>query len=255
MNRSEDTLKPLQFDKERIELNIAKNTATSYGLTLVAAFPPPPALCDSIQHIQHQSEQLLPQCFTWYARDWLHVTLLALLRGRYRDYPPLQRAELPADVDGFARDLSEMFVQLRPFSLTLSGLTFTRGGLVLVDASDAIQIREQLAHPLRHHTQLDPPQHPEHLHVTIGYCNVPSPFRTDEEQMAFQTGVARIEAADLGTIEVERVWLAHYANRTLSYVIGKVPFGLGGATSLPVDDLLATLGISDTKRIIRQRDG
>ena len=255
MNRSENIHPLLHFDKERIELNIGKNKANSYGLTLVAAFPPPPAVCNSIQRIQHKLEQLLPQCFTWYARDWLHVTLLALLRGRYRDHPPLQRAELPADVEGFARDLSEMFGQLQPFSLKLSGLTFTRGGLVLVDVNDAIQIREQLAHPLRHHARLDPPQHPEHLHVTIGYCSVPSPFRTDEEQMAFQTGVARIEAADLGTIEVERVWLVHYANRTLSHVIGKVPFVLGRATSLPVDDLLATLGISDTKRIIRQIDG
>ena len=84
MNRSEDVFTPLQFDKERIELNVRKNTATSYGLTLMTALPPPPAICDSIQRIQRQLELLLPHCFTWYARDWLHVTLLALLRGRYR---------------------------------------------------------------------------------------------------------------------------------------------------------------------------
>ncbi len=88
MNRSDDIFTSMQFDNDRIELNIAKNTATSYGLTLVAAFPPPPAICDSIQRLQGQLEQSLPGRFTWYERDWLHVTLLALLRGRYREQPP-----------------------------------------------------------------------------------------------------------------------------------------------------------------------
>lgn len=67
--------------------------------------------------------------------------------------------------------------------------------------------------------------------------------------------VTMIMSARFGTIKVERVWLVYYANRTPSHVIGKVPFVLGRATSQSVDDLLATLGTSDTKKIIRQRDG
>lgn len=235
---------PLHIDPDRTALNIAKNTATSYGLTLVAAFPPPSAMCASIQRVQGQIEQLLPQRFTWYAADWLHVTLLALLRGRYREQPPLQRDELPCDLEGFVQVLSRSFAQLQPFSLNLSGLHLTQGGLVLVNAFAAVQVRELLVEGLSSYPELDLFVHPERLHLTIGYLNIPTPFVDAAEEARFAQDLSRVEDVDFGVVLVDQVWLVHYANRRLSHVAGKVSFHLGVSNALTPERLTKELAIT-----------
>lgn len=249
MNRSDDIFTSLHLDNDRIELNIAKNTATSYGLTVVAAFPPPPSICDSLQRLQRQLEQWLPARFTWYARDWLHVTLLALLRGRYREQPPLRATELPADMAGFARTLGEVSARIEPFSLQLSGLHVTRGGLVLVNATATLPIQDYLVEVLRFYPELDPPKHPERLHVTIGYLNTPSPFQDDAEHARFSGRLTELAGVDVGVYEVNRVWLVHYANRRLSQVVGKSPLHLGRANSVSGEDLHCDLGTGSTRNL------
>jgi hypothetical protein len=42
---------------------------------------------------------------------------------------------------------------------------------------------------------------------------------------------------------VQKVWLVHYANRTLDRIVGKVPFTLGRTNALTVEQLLQELGI------------
>jgi 2'-5' RNA ligase len=246
MNRSDDIFTSMQFDNDRIELNIAKNTATSYGLTLVAAFPPPPAICDSIQRLQGQLEQSLPGRFTWYERDWLHVTLLALLRGRYREQPPLQAAELPADMTGFARTLDDVAARIEPFFLNLSGLHVSRGGLVLVNTTAALPIQDYLADALRLYPEIDHPRHPERLHVTIGYLNSPYPFQDEAEQARFSGHFTELAGVDVGAMVVDRIWLVHYANRRLSQVVGKLALHLGRSIPVSGEDLLRDLDIGIT---------
>ena len=72
----------LALDEARVQQTIHKNTATSYGLTLVAGLPFPAEIGSRVQAIQAQLEPLAPGRFTWYGVDHLHVTLVAPLRTR-----------------------------------------------------------------------------------------------------------------------------------------------------------------------------
>ena len=84
----------LMFDEEKVRQIIRKNQATSYGLTLVIGLPFPSDIGSRVQLIQRQLEALTPGHFFWYGLDHLHATLVAPLRGRYRDHPALQRLGL-----------------------------------------------------------------------------------------------------------------------------------------------------------------
>ena len=93
----------LNLVEQRVKQTIHKNTATSYGLTLVIGLPFPVEIRGRIQNIQKKLEASAPGRITWYGAEHLHTTLFAPLRGRYREGPPLQREELPADLQSIDR--------------------------------------------------------------------------------------------------------------------------------------------------------
>jgi len=229
---------------EKVRATIRKNTATSYGLALIIGLPFQPEICNAIQRVQRQLEALVPARFTWYDRDHLHATLVASLRGRYREHPPLQREQLPSDLDGFTRDLGDFFARLQPFPLELSGVHITEEGSVMVAENTPMQ---QLASRLRRYPELDQPKHLKGLHVAIGFLNTCRPFSTEEERRHFEEGFAQIMDIPIGRMMVRQVWLVHYANRTLNRIIGRVPFTLGCSNSLTAERLLQDLGVSVSK--------
>ena len=225
---------------EKVRATIRKNTATSYGLTLIIGLPFPPGISSQIRDVQEQLEELLPSRFTWYGWDHLHATLVALLRGRYREWPPLQREDLPFDLDSFGRDLGDFFARLQPFPLELAGVHITEEGFVMVAENTPVQ---QLASRLQGYPELDWPEHLKGLHVAIGFLNTCRPFSTGEEQRHFEEGFAQIMDIPIGRMTVRQVWLVHYANRTLNRIVGKVPFTLGCPNPLTAERLLQDLGI------------
>jgi hypothetical protein len=234
----------LTFVEAKVRQTIRKNTATSYGLTLVVGLPFPAEIGNRIWHIQGQLEALAPGCFTWYGLDHLHATLLAPLRGRYRDSPPLQREELMADLQGFIQSLIDFFAQHQPFSLELAGVHVTAEGFVMVGENTLVQ---QLASNLRRYPEFDSPKHLRGLHVAIGYLNTGRPFATDEESVRFEMALAQLTEAPVGRVMVQQIWLVHYANRTLNRIVGKVPFTLGQTNTLDDENLLQELGIVSTR--------
>jgi hypothetical protein len=234
----------LALIEEKVEQTIRKNTATSYGLTLVIGLPFPAEISTRIQSLQQQLEALAPGRFTWYGLDHVHATLVALLRGRYRDFPPLQREELPADLQGFTQDLAGFFAQHQPFVLELAGLHISDNGLVLVGQNT---FEQQLASSLKEYPELDQPKHPGGLHAAIGYCNTNRPFTTDEEIAPLEAALSEFIRIPIGSMTVGQVWLVHYTNRTLNRIIGKVPFVLGQANTLTGRRLLQELDIEDSR--------
>jgi hypothetical protein len=231
----------LTLVEKKIQQTIRKNTATSYGLTLVTGLPFPTQIGHQVQDIQQQLETLAPGRFTWYALDHLHATLVAPLRGRYRDSPPLQREELPANLQSFTQDLATFFAQHQPFALVLAGVHISENGFVLVGENT---FEQQLASALQRFPELDKPKSLKGFHVAIGFCNTSWPFAKDE-QAAIETALSKIEDTPIGSMEVRQVWLVHYANRTLNRIIGKVPFTLGQTNALTAEYLLQGLGIKN----------
>lgn len=231
--------------EEKIRQTLCKNTTISFGLTLVVGLPFPAEIRARIQRIQEQLEALAPGRFTWYGADHLHATLVAPLRGRYREQPPLGREELPADLPGFTRDLGDFFAQQRPFSLELAGARVTPEGLIIIAENT---LTRQLASSLQAYPELDRPKHHKGLHVNIGFFNTVRPFDTNEEQSRFELGLAQLVNAPVGLVRAQQVWLVHYANRTLNRIIGKTPFTLGRANDLGVERLLRELGITALQR-------
>ena len=232
-------------DEEKIQQTIHKNTATSYGLTLVIGLPFPAEIGSRIQHIQDQLEALAPDRFTWYSLDQLHATLIAPLRGRYRQWPPLQREELPADLQGFVHDLAGFFAQCQPLSLELAGVSVRSEGLFMVNAI-ANFTRQRLASDLQKYPELDAPKDLKGLHVTIGFLNTPRPFNTEAERLRFDSAMASLTDAPIGRMTVERVWLVHYADRTLHHVLGRVLFYLGRSNAVTAEALLRDLGVANS---------
>jgi hypothetical protein len=231
----------LALNEARVQQTIHKNTATSYGLTLVAGLPFPAEIGDRVQAIQAQLEALAPGRFTWYRVDHLHATLFAPLRGRYRDSPPLQRDELPADIQGFTQKLNDFFAQQQPYALDLAGVSVTRQGFVMVGECTLVR---QLASSLRQYPELDPPKHLRGSHIAIGFLNTQRPFAREEEKACFEQALAQFRDIQVGKTLVQQVWLVHYANRTLNQILGKVPFTLGQANVMTVERLLRELGIA-----------
>ena len=230
----------LALIEEKVQQTIRKNMATSYGLTLAIGLPLSPQISARIQGLQQHLETLAPGWFTWYGLDHLHATLVAPLRGRYRDYPPIRREELPANLQGFVQDLADFFVQHQPFEFGLVGVRISDSGFVLVGENT---FERQLASTLHVYPELDKQKHARGLHVAIGYCSGRCPFATDEAGKPLESALCQLLDTSIGTMMIDQVWLVHYANRTLNRIVGKVPFVLGQSDVFIIDHLLRALGI------------
>ena len=233
----------VRLEPERVRRTLRKNLATSFGLTLAVGLPLPRPMLDRVAQLRDQIELLLPGRFRWYAPDHLHATVLALLRGRYREWPPLQRHELPADLDGFVETLNACFGALQPFTLDLDRLLLTPDGQVLAVGPDPGRVRQRVAERLAPFPGLDRPKDPEGWHITLGCLQTPAPTATKAEQASFEGSWAELRASSLGAMVVDQVWLVHYADRTLSRIVGKTPLRLGRPDNLTADRLQDVLGV------------
>jgi hypothetical protein len=235
----------MKLDPGKVQTTLDKNQATSFGLTLVIGLPLSRPICNRATQLQTQIEALLPGRWRWYAPDHLHATVTAPLRGRYRAGPPLQRPELPSDLDGFAAALNHGFAAQQPFPLELDRLLLASNGLVLALGPDSGHVRQQVAQYLAPFPEFDLPQDPDGWHVTLGHLETSAPFATDAEQLRFEAGWSDLQKAGaLGRMTVEQVWLVHYANRTLTKVIGRVPLLLGRPNMLSAGEILNALKIT-----------
>lgn len=223
-----------------VQQTIRKNNSTSYGLTLAVGLPFPAQISERIREIQQQLEALLPGRFIWYGLHHLHATLVAPLRGRYRNFPPLQQEELPANLDRFFDDLNTFFSQQQPFDLNLGGVYIIAGGYVMVGEEILTQ---RLASTLKNYPELDAPKHLTGLHVSIGYFKTSQPFINDKERASLEAALVQLSHTPVGRIRVQQIWLAHYANRTLDRIVGKVPFILGQPNTLTTEQLLRRLAV------------
>lgn len=230
---------------ERVRQTGLKNQNTSYGLTIVAGLPFSGALRKGFAQAQSQLEQLAPGCFTWYETGHLHTTLLAPLRGRYRESPPLRRDELPADLARFVHTLGRSFESIRPFSLTFDRFLLTSHGLALATAPDTDGVRRRVAACLQPFPELDPPKHLDEWHVTLGYLHTTTPFASEDEQTRFEAGLVRLPDGPPLQLAVDGLWLVHYANRMLDRIVGRVALALGKPNLLDPDPVLADLGIGE----------
>ena len=98
---------------------------------------------------------------------------------------------------------------------------------MLALGADPGRMRQHVAERLGSFPGLDRPKDLDGWHVTLGYLQTPTPFATDAERADFQVGWAELETSMLGVVAVDRVWLVHYADRTLSRIVGKAPLLLG----------------------------
>lgn len=232
----------LNLVTEQVQNTIRKNTVTSYGLTMVVGLPFPSEICRGIRDVQEQMEAVLPRRFAWYREEQLHATLIAPLRGRYRDLPPLQPDELPADIERFTQELGICFAHSQPFPFELVGVRIGSDGLVVVSEKT---LTRQLASVLIRHSRLDQPKYLRSLHVAIGFLNTIQPFATDEEWARLETTLAKLNDVPIGQAVIDRVWLVHYANRTLSQIVGQVSFALGQPNPLTAENLLRGLAVQN----------
>lgn len=232
----------VRLEPERMRRTLRKNLTTSFGLTLAVGPPLPQPMLDRVVQLQNQIELLLPGRFRWYAPEHLHATVLALLRSRYREWPPLQCHELPADLDGFVETLNACFGELQPFPLDLDRLLVTPDGQVRVGGSDPGRVRQRFAERLASFPGLDRPKDADGWHITLGFLQMPAPA-AEAEQANFEDSWAELRTCSLGTMLVDQVWLVHYADRTLSRIVGKTPLRLGRLDRLTADRFLSVLGI------------
>lgn len=232
--------RPFSFQPEKIAALLCKNSRTSYGLTLALGLPLPRSMSQTIQQVQQQLEAAWPKQFYWYRPEQFHATLVAPLRGRYRREPPIQRSELPADLDRFVADLGCCLELLRPFPLSITGVRAVPNGIISLKIDGGFHARQALATCLSAYPTLDAPKHLSNLHMTIGYLTTPD-FGTVPSN--FSQRLAAMEAEPLGSIVVNHIWLVHYANRTLEQVIAKHPFYLGKENSITANQLLFQLQI------------
>ncbi len=233
----------LSFNREKLREAVQRNTETSYGLTLAIGLPFQVEICDRIKDIQQRIENLAPKKCTWYTVDQMHATVVAPLRGRYRPAPALQREELPTNLDSFVSDLDTLFTSLQPFTLKLAHVNITEDGLVVLAGNASV---EKAAFSLPDYPELDQPKHKNgSWFVTIGYLLTTEPFSSETARIEFAEGFERIKNRTIGSTKIQHVWLVHYANRTLSHIIGKASFALGSPNTLTAKQLLAYLAIAD----------
>jgi hypothetical protein len=228
-----------------LPLLAAKNAATSYGLTLVAGLPLPLVISEQVKCIQQSIDEAAPGRLEWYPTAHLHITLAALLRGRYRDGPPLAWRELPADLPGFVENLMGTFAHMAPFSVRLGCLHLNSDGILALEARDETGVRDQIVMRLCNYPELDlekPSQDP--LHVSIGYLCAPTVECSAEAPVeVLQCRLANISTRSIGAFAVDRVWLVHYSNRTLNRILGRMPFRLGHPRQVSVKHFLEALQI------------
>ena len=224
-----------------------RNAAAGYGLTLVAGLPLPHAITREVLAAQAQIEGMFPGRFIWYRASHLHVTLRALLRTRYRAAPPLNRAELPDDLAGFATGLGDLFAQVVPFSLEIGSAHLDEEGVLLLDVHNGLSARARITSWLQNYPEFDPPKHPQdHLHISVGYLRESSDTHP-ASQLTETLQSLLYDTCISATVQtqVEQVWLVHYANRTLNRILGKVPLNLGRPNRLTASGLLEALRIAD----------
>jgi hypothetical protein len=130
-----------------------------------------------------------------------------------------------------------------PFTLTLAGVQLGQDGALIV-REDSLERR--LVARLCCHPRAAVPKHVHGLTTVIGFLGTPEPFRSEAETMHFERELAGLRDLELGLTAVDRVWLVHYDQRTLSHVIGKVPLELGRQPARPLTGagLLAELGVA-----------
>jgi len=211
-----------------------KNIATSYGLTIVAWLPLSAGNVRHIFKLQKQVKRILPTSVSWYDASHLHVTLAAPLRGRYRSWPPLQRIELPMNLESFISDLASFFNSLGLLEIALSGLFLSIEGYLFSKVTTSPQIRPPLVEILQKYPEFDRSDSFAPLHMTLGYILPASEQIPLEKEIELPFSVVE---------HVDKVWLVHYSNRTLSQIIGKVAFSLGEPAAINVPELLDALGI------------
>ena len=224
-----------------------RNAAVGYGLTLVAGLSLPPAITREALAAQAWIEGMFPGRFIWYRASHLHVTLRALLRTRYRNGPPLSRAELPDDLAGFATGLGDLFAQVAPFSLEIGSAHLNEEGVLLLDVHNGLNAKARITSWLQNYPEFDPPKHPQdHLHISVGYLREsPDTHPASQLTETFQPLLHDTCVAAPVHTQVEQVWLVHYANRTLNRILGKVPLNLGCPNRLTASELLEALRIAD----------
>lgn len=231
------------LDVDRMRVALDRNVATSFGLTLVVGLPFPQPLLAGVAQVRDHIDLMAPGGFRWYALDHLHATVLAPLRGRYREGPSLQRSELPQDLEGFVATLNACFGALQPFVLDLDKLVLTPAGLVLAVGPDPGQVRQRVAQNLASWPRLDRPKDLGSWQVTLGFLQTPEPTSSGAHLASLEAGWAEFQSNSVGAMTVDQVWLVHYADRMLSRIVGKAPLPLGRPGSLTADRLLGLLAI------------
>jgi 6-phosphofructokinase 1 len=232
---------PITINPDEVYTTIHKNSVSSYGLTLVAGMPFPATISEQIKEKQERLDRCAPDRFIWYSSDHLHITLVPLVRGRYREAQPVRSTELAADLPNYICRLNSALSQVQPFTLALGCPTITPGGSVIIKVSETTQ---RIVPALRQSLALDQPPANVHLHISIGYLNTPMLFNEEAEQQRFEEGYAYLSECPLGGFTVEQIWLVHYANRMLNRIVGKIPLTLGQPDQLTVDQLLENLRFS-----------
>ncbi len=230
----------LELDENLVRATISKNAAASYGLTIVGGLPFPDAMTAHVLDAQQILEAAAPNRFRWYTAQQLHATLYAPLRGRYRAAPALRLDELPGDLDRFVGDLLQAARKLEPFVLDMAGARLTAEGFVMA-------FERTTEHPfivgLHQYVELDTPKTVRGLHVAIGALERPEWSAPQLGSSRLRHVLDRLLDEPLGSVVVDRVWLVHYARRTLDRIVGKVPFMLGQDNSMAAERLLRDLGI------------
>jgi 2'-5' RNA ligase len=229
-----------------------KNRRPSYGLTLVAGMPFPPQVSTQAQALQEGIERQVPGVFTWYAPEHLHLTLAAPLRGRYRDGPPLRAAELPPQFPAFLAALQDRLRQQDPFPLSFCRADLAEHGSVLWRAEAGGDLWNDAPALIEKVPGFDR-QNPAHTpHVTLGYVRrldrpaaelLASVQAWLEREAEAKERLERRAVPDSAAAQatIDRLWLVHYANRTLDRVLGQVELPLGRPSDLSVSEMIAKL--------------
>lgn len=229
------------INPDEVYTTIHKNSVSSYGVTLVAGMPFPPPISEQIKAQQERFDRYAPGRFIWYSSDHLHITLVALVRGRYREAQPVRSAELAEDLPNYLDRFNSVFSQIHPFTLELGCPTITPSGSVIIKVNEPGQLIVPL---LRRSLALDQPPASINLHISLGYLSTPTLFTEEAEQQRFAEDYAQLAQCTLGCLTVQQVWLVHYANRMLNRIVGKIPLQLGQPNQLTVEQLLENLRFS-----------
>ncbi len=200
--------------------------------------PLPAPLTSAVQRLQSNIESAAPGCLQWYALEDLHITIAAPLRSRYRVGPPLRRVELPASLPALLVDLAAVCAALPPFELALEHAHFHHESL-LIEVAGGLPAAERLRGAITRYPGFDAPKGQGFpLHLSCGF------FKSGQDEAAVAPMVAQHALAAAGAAaRIDRLALVHYANRTLSRVVGVLDLPLGQVTALDEETVLAQLDV------------